>query len=174
MSYFSSAIWYQNGVVVVIKEYPSSCSLCNQRSWWYTYNFHDCSHLIIFVLSSENRNTHQAFKNNTAKAPHINSHGKRYAQNNLRCPIKPRLDIRIDPLANKARTAIINDFDTTLILLFEQYVFRLQITMNDLVVLLVFQCLQDLDGESSDQVLGNALEIVVLDEFVQVDGKQFK
>ena len=43
--------------------------------------------------------------------------------------------------------------------------------MNQLVVFLVLQCLQNLDSESSDEALRHALEIVVLDEFVEVDGE---
>ena len=38
------------------------------------------------------------------------------------------------------------------------------------MVLLELQGLQHLDGEPSDQVLGNSLKVVVSNEFVEVDG----
>ena len=46
--------------------------------------------------------------------------------------------------------------------------------MDQVVVLLVLQRLQNLDGEATDQVLGHALEIVVLDKFVHIDREKLK
>jgi hypothetical protein len=46
--------------------------------------------------------------------------------------------------------------------------------MNYIVILLIFECLQYLDGESPDQANGDSLEVVVFDELVQVNAQQLK
>ncbi len=46
--------------------------------------------------------------------------------------------------------------------------------MDHVIVLLVFECLQYLDGESPDQANGHSLEVVVLNELVQVDAEQLE
>ena len=46
--------------------------------------------------------------------------------------------------------------------------------MDDLVVLLILQGLQDLNSKPSDQALWYSLEVVVLDEFIEIDAQALK
>lgn len=46
--------------------------------------------------------------------------------------------------------------------------------MNDVLLSKVLKSLEHLDGEPSDQAEGNSLEIIVLDEFVKVNGEELK
>ncbi len=46
--------------------------------------------------------------------------------------------------------------------------------MNHIVILLILQSLQDLNGESSDQPKRYPLEVVVLNKLVKINAKQLK
>ena len=46
--------------------------------------------------------------------------------------------------------------------------------MDQVFLTKIFQALEDLDGETSDQAQRDAFEIVVFYEFVKVDGKEFE
>lgn len=46
--------------------------------------------------------------------------------------------------------------------------------MDDLVILLILQGLQDLNSKPPDQALWNSLEVVVLDEFIEIDAQALK
>ena len=74
----------------------------------------------------------------------------------------------------KARRPKVNHFDPRLIHCLQEDVLRLEVAVDDLVLPHVGETDQDLDGEASDQVLGDALEVVVFDEFVEVDGEHFE
>lgn len=84
------------------------------------------------------------------------------------------MDIGVNPGPQEARAAVIDDLDSTLVGLLEQDVFRFQVAVNDAVVFLEFEGLQNLNGESSNEILGHALEVVVFYEFVEIDAKALK
>ena len=68
----------------------------------------------------------------------------------------------------EAATSIVNDFDPRLIRLLEQNIFRLQVAMNDSVLPLVFQGLQDLNREPSNQPDRHPPELIVLNKLIEV------
>lgn len=76
--------------------------------------------------------------------------------------------VRIDSLVLEAATTIVDDFDPRLVRLFEQNVLRLQVAMNNPVLSLVFQSLQDLNGEPSNQPDRHPSELIVLNELIKV------
>jgi hypothetical protein len=46
--------------------------------------------------------------------------------------------------------------------------------MDDVLLSKILKSLEHLDGKPSDQAEGNSLEIIVLDEFVKINGEEFK
>ena len=46
--------------------------------------------------------------------------------------------------------------------------------MYQVMILLIFEGLKDLDWEPANQVLWNTLEIIVSDELIEVDGKKLE
>lgn len=46
--------------------------------------------------------------------------------------------------------------------------------MDHPLVTLVLERLEDLNGEAADEAEGDALEVVVADEFVEVDGEELE
>ena len=76
--------------------------------------------------------------------------------------------VSIDSLVLEAATTIVDDFDPRLVRLLEQNVLRLQVAMNDPVLSLVFQSLQDLNGEPPNQSDRHPSELIVLNELIEV------
>ena len=84
------------------------------------------------------------------------------------------MDVCVNPLVCEARAAIVNNLDSTLVWLFEQYILRFQIAVHDIVVFLEFESLQHLNGEPSDKVLANPVEVVAFNELVQIHAETFE
>ena len=84
------------------------------------------------------------------------------------------MNVGVDALVLEATAAVVDDFDSRLIRLLKQDIFRFQITMYNLVVALELKGLQDLDGEPADEACRHALEVVLLDELVEIYAKEFK
>jgi hypothetical protein len=63
------------------------------------------------------------------------------------------LNVGVNPLSHEAARAIVDYLNSTFILLFQQNILRLQIAMDQIMVLLVLEGLQDLNCKSSDEVL---------------------
>lgn len=81
------------------------------------------------------------------------------------------MDIGVNSLTHETRAAIVDDFDTRLILLFKENVLGLEVAVDQVVILLIFEGLKYLDREPANQVLRDALEIIVSNELIEVDGE---
>lgn len=73
-----------------------------------------------------------------------------------------------------ATRAEIDDFESTAAELFEENVFRFEIAMNDPVSVEIFETEENGVGKFLDQGQAETLELVLFDEFVEIDGEKFK
>ena len=174
MSHPTSAVLYQDWLVVVIEEHPSPCCFGYETSGWHAHHFHDCRHLVILVLSCKDRHADETLEHNAAERPHVDGRGVGNAQHDLRRPVEPTLNVSVESLRLKATRAVVYQFDLALVHLHQQHVLRLQVTVHDRELVHVVQSLQDLDAKPLGQGHREALEVVVLDELVQVDGQHLK
>lgn len=94
-------------MIVIVKENPTSGRLSDQRSWWDSNYFHDGSHLIVFILASENGHSNKTFKDNATETPHVNRSCVGNTQHNFWCPVKSGLNVGVEPLQLEAATAVI-------------------------------------------------------------------
>ena len=115
----------------------SSCGQLEDLCWRNTANFHNVSQLVNFVFTRKQRISRIELSNDAPKAPHVDSHRVRDAKYDFWCPIESRLNVSVNSLADEAGATIINDLDTTLVLLLQEDVLRFQVTMDDFVILLV-------------------------------------
>jgi len=72
-------------------------ALDNSRRRYALY-FDDARNLISLVLAGEYRSASQKLGNDTAQAPHVNREAVAGAEDDLRRPVEPRLDVRVDAL----------------------------------------------------------------------------
>lgn len=76
------------------------------------------------------------------------------------------MDVGVHDLAGFAAAAKVDDFDSTLVLLFKQDVLRLEVAMYDLEFVEKEKSFEDLYANAPDQVHGESVELVLLDELV--------
>ena len=98
-------------VCLLIEEDSLACCLRENIFLWKPDNFHDERQLLLLALAREDGNTSKQLGQNAAEAPHINCGGVRYAQNNFRGSVEPRLDVGIDPLIGEAARTKVYDLD---------------------------------------------------------------
>jgi hypothetical protein len=72
----------------------------------------------------------------------------------------------------KAAGPKVDDLDGVLVGVLQQDVLRLQVAVDDVVLVQKGERLQDLDAKAPDAVHAESLVVVVLDRLVQVDGQQ--
>jgi len=74
------------------------------------------------------------FSYDTAKTPNVYFSIVWQTENNFRCSIVPALNISIDGLSFKTAGPKVNDLDSRLIHLLQQYVLRFEVSMNYMVL----------------------------------------
>lgn len=84
------------------------------------------------------------------------------------------MDVRVNLLALETTTAHVYYLYSTFVLLLHQDVLRLQVAVNDVELVEEVERLQDLDGESADQVQRKTGKVGLLDELVQVFAEDFE
>lgn len=84
------------------------------------------------------------------------------------------MDVRVDLLALETAAAHVYHLYSTFVLLLHQDVLRLQVAVNDVELVEEVERLQDLDGESADQVQRKTGKVGLLDELVQVFAEDFE
>jgi hypothetical protein len=89
--------------------------------------------LLVLVFSGKNWNTSVKFSQNASGTPYVYVMTIRYPHGYFWSPVVSRLDISVKGFLFEATRPEIYDFNAGFIVLFEQYVLWLQITMNDLI-----------------------------------------
>lgn len=131
-------------------------------------NLHDASQLFLFILAGEDGITGIEFRQNTSDAPHIDGHAIRHAEDDFGRPVEARLNVGIHLFVFEATRAKVDDFDLRVHGMCQQNVFRLQIAVDDFMLLEQDQSLKQLFRKPSDQLQRESSEIVDLDEFIEV------
>jgi hypothetical protein len=111
--------------------------------------FHNISKLLNLILTWEQRKTSVKLRYNCTKAPNIDSCCVWNSKNDFWSSIKPRLDVSVNSLSKEATTSIIDHFNTRFVLLLKKNILWLQITMDQVMCLLILQCLKNLNGKPS-------------------------
>lgn len=132
-------------------------------------NLHDAGQLFLFVLTRENRIASPELRKNATKRPHIDAQAVAAAENDFRTAVETRLDVSVDLLFFATRAAKVDDSDVGFPSLAEQDVFRLEIAVNDVLLLQQNQTCHHLTRETTNEREGKPLEVVRTDELVKVD-----
>jgi len=133
-------------------------------------NIDDELQLLSFVGSWEQREPGVKFNHDAAEAPHVDLLGVReQPQNDVGGSVESALDVGVHDLVLQATGPEVGYHDAALIFALQQDVFWLQVTVDDAEVLHVAEGREQLNGESPDQAVFEALVVVHLYEFVQVN-----
>lgn len=162
----SARVRLQLGLTIRLEEDLGSSADGEQGLGWHTIKLHNICELLVLTFTWKKWEATEHFRNDGTERPHVNSCGVWYAEDDLWRPVESTLDVRIDALAHEARAAIVYQLQSRLVLLLEQNVLRLQVTVHEVVVRLELQRLQNLDCEPPYKVLGNTLEVVLFEEIV--------
>ena len=130
--------------------------------------------LLLLGFAWEQRVPREELGQYAPERPHVYCWLIRNAQNDLRRSVESALDVGVDPFVLEAARAEVNELDAALVGTLQQDVLGLQVAVNDLLLPQKLERLQDLNSESTDERERDALEVVVLNEFVQVDREQLK
>ncbi len=125
--------------------------------------------MVLFVLAREQRVPHIEFVKDTAEAPHVDGCVVGDAQHDFWGSVESGLNVGVDLFVLEAAAAEVDYLDARLVYFSQQDVFGLQVAVDDGVLAEVVEGNENLDGESLDEVEGETLEVVHLDELVQVD-----
>ena len=110
-------------------------------SWWDSTNLHDVGQLVNLRLAWEYGIARVQLCYDAAKTPHVDTHRVRDTKDDLRSSVESRLDVGVDALVDEATRAEVDDLDAALVLLLQQDVFRLQVTVHYSVVFLELESL---------------------------------
>ena len=95
-------------------------------------------------------------------------------KDDLRPSVVSALNISVDSLFLETAGTKVDDLDSRLVCFFEQNVLRLEISMDDLIFVEEVNSVEDLEGHSSDEVEGEPIVAIVLDEFIKIVGHEVK
>ena len=168
------AVGHDDRPVVLVEENFAARGTGQHRARRHAFHLHHESHVIFLVLAREKRLANVEFVEDAAEGPHVDSAGVGDAEDDLGRAIEARLNVRVDLLVFETARAEIDNLDSRLVNLSEQDVFRLQVTMHDVMLAHVVKRDQDLDREPLDQAEREAQEVVHLDEVIEVDGEELE
>jgi len=93
------------------EEFVSSFSFLKHFQWWDSKHLHDQVQLLHFAFTREDWDARVKLNQDAAETPHVNPGRVRDADDDLWCPVEPRLDVRVDTLVGEAGGTKVNDFD---------------------------------------------------------------
>lgn len=149
-------------------------TLVNHRFGWHAAQFHDELELLLLVVAREQRLASVQLRQYAAKTPDVDLLCVLYPQNDFRGAVESRLHISIDLLIPEATRTKVDDLEVTAYCVCTKYVLRLQVTMDDLVLLEEDQTLQDLNGIVSDLIWRESNEAGRLQMLEQVGVEELK
>ena len=161
-------------LVVLGEEFVSSLRLVVDFAVGRADHLDDAAHLVVLAFAREDGEPDVQFRHDAPEAPHVDRAGVRNAQHDLRRAVEPALDVGVDALVQEGRAAEVDDLDAALVRLLQQDVLRLQVAVDYLELLQVFQRVQQLNGETTDEVVVKTIEVVDLEELKQVHRQQLK
>lgn len=121
-------------MILLIEKDRLSAASIQQLTGRHSKRISHILHLLILILPRKHRNSSVQFRQNAASAPDIDTVIIRNAKRDLRRSVIPRLYIRIQSLLLKTARPEIYDFYAGFVVLLQQDVLRLQVTVNNLLV----------------------------------------
>ena len=109
---FTSRIWSNDWIIVIIEEHLPSARPGQHRSRRYSLHLHHQRHVVFFIFSREQGVPNIQFIEDAPKAPHIDGRVVRDPEDDFWCPVKSGLDVGIDLLVLEATAPKVYDFDT--------------------------------------------------------------
>lgn len=134
-------------------------------------DLHDASKLLLLVLTREDGISSPKLCENATERPHIDAQAIAAAKNDFRTAVETRLDVGVDLLLFATRAAEIDDSDVGFPGFTKQDVLRLEIAVNDVLLLQQNQTCHHLTREATNEREGKALEVVRADELIKVNRK---
>ena len=110
-AHLALAVGHNYRPVVVVKENFSSCGSCKDGSWWDALDLHHECHVVLLVLSREERLPNVQLVQYAAEGPHINACCVGDAEHNLRGTIETTLNVGVNLLVFEATRAKVDNFD---------------------------------------------------------------
>lgn len=91
------------------------------------------------------------FRQDSSKAPHIDSVRIPDSKYDFGSSIEPALDVCVQLLVQEARASEVNYFDTRLVPVLQDNIFRLQVAMDYVFSFHIVQSVEDLNSKPSNQ-----------------------
>lgn len=127
--------------------------------------------LLSLVGAGKQRETREELNHNATKTPHIDLLSVREdSKHDIGGSVESTLNVGVHDFIFEASRSKVSDCYSTFVLLLHQDVLRLEIAMDDSKMFEVPEARQKLDSESSNQSIFEALVVVHLDEFIEIDG----
>ena len=159
---------HYDGLAVLVEELGGPLgALPHCRRGW-AKHFHDAQQLLVLVCAWEEGPACVQLGEDAGKGPHVDGVAIRAAQNDFRCSVETRLDVRVHALVLVAARAQINDSDCRVAWPFQQDVLWLEVAVHDLQAPQEAQRGQELHSDLPDESQRKALELVQLCRLVQV------
>jgi hypothetical protein len=118
-----------------VEEELLASALLDQMLIGWAEDLHDAGQLFLFVLTREDGITSPKLRENATERPHIDAQAVAAAENDFRAAVETRLDVSVDLLLFATRAAKVDDSDVGLPGFTEQDVLRLEIAVNDVLLL---------------------------------------
>jgi hypothetical protein len=154
-----------------VEEELLASTLFDQMLIGWAEDLHDAGQLFLFVLTREDGIASPKLCENATERPHIDAQAVAAAENDFRTAVETRLDVSVDLLLFATRAAKVDDSDVGFPSFTEQDVLRLEIAVNDMLLLQQDQTCHHLTREATDERKGKALKVVRANELVKVDRK---
>lgn len=141
---------------------------------WQANRLADEQHVLNVFICWKKRLSELEFCQNAAETPHINGKRIRASEDDFRRPVKSRLKVLINLFSLHTASPEIYQFYARLAPLLHHNIFRLDIAVNDLLLLQKAQRVQQLHSEYPNSILSQTTVIVGCDEFIQIPFQQLK
>lgn len=129
--------------------------------------------LFPLISAGEERESSEELDHDAAHAPHVDGLGVgEDAEHDLGGSIEPALDVGVHDLLVQRPTPEVCYHDPALVLLLQQDVLWLQVTVDDAQSLHVLESAHELDGKPPNESLLEAGIVVHLYEFIEIQAEQ--
>lgn len=129
-------------MVIIIKEDLAAGSKHDHGTGRQAFDFHDALHLLFLVFTCEDRVAYVELVENASKRPDVDSWCIPDAHHNLGGTIESALNVGVELFSFVSSTTKVYHFYSTLVRFPQENIFRLHVTMHNLVLLHVVQCYQ--------------------------------
>lgn len=161
-------------ILALLKEIARLLADLDHPVWWGTKHLDYSGDLVVLGGTREQGQAKEQLDYDTAERPHVDCRRIGKAQKNLWRSVESRLDVGVHCLTLVAGRSKINYLDDRAFEVLQQDVLRFQIAVDEAGLVEQGQAVEQLLSKHTHQGGAKASELVLLDQFVQVDAKEFE